>query len=62
MRELLNRLRALMQTPGRQDRTVRLGEGSSRDWLPPVLGPSEWSDGLVQAMAESGGAWYFDRR
>jgi hypothetical protein len=32
------------------------------DQLPPVLGPSDWSDGLLQMMAESSAAWYFDRR
>ena len=32
--------------------------GGAVDWLPPVLGPSEWSLGL---MADIGVRWYFDR-
>jgi hypothetical protein len=30
--------------------------------LPPVLGPSEWSHGVLVTMADSSTAWYFDRR
>ncbi len=37
------------------------GGVSYRDWLPPVLAPSGWSDSLLQAMADSSAAWYFDR-
>jgi hypothetical protein len=61
MLELLKKLRALLPMPRQDDRTPRLGENTSRDYLPPVLGPSDWSDGLVRAMADSGAAWYFDR-
>lgn len=32
------------------------------DWLPPVLGPADWSNGLIVGMADSSNAWYFDRR
>jgi hypothetical protein len=42
--------------------TMRFGGNSGRDALPPVLGPSDWSHGLLQSMADSGSAWYFDRR
>jgi len=28
------------------------------DWLPPVLGPNNWSIGM---MADRSAAWYFDR-
>jgi hypothetical protein len=41
--------------------TIRFGHGG-RDELPPVLGPSEWSHGLLAGMADSSTAWYFDRR
>ena len=42
--------------------TMRFGAHSSREGLPPVLGPHDWSHGLLQSMADSGTAWYFDRR
>ena len=32
--------------------------GGTVDWLPPVLGPADWSLGL---MADIGAGWYFDR-
>lgn len=32
--------------------------GGTVDWLPPVLGPGEWSLGL---MSDLNVAWYFDR-
>jgi hypothetical protein len=41
--------------------TIRLSGASSKDWLPPVLGPSDWSQGLLEGMADSSTAWYFDR-
>ena len=40
---------------------IRFGN-AGRDELPPVLGPGEWSHGLLAGMADSGTAWYFDRR
>ena len=42
--------------------TMRVGANSGRDGLPPVVGPSEWSYGLLERMADSSTAWYFDRR
>lgn len=42
--------------------TMHFGGSSGRDGLPPVLGPSEWSHGLLAGMADSSTAWYFDRR
>lgn len=62
MQELLRRARGLIEKLQRREPTVRLGGDSSRDWLPPVLGPSDWSYGLMQTMADSSSAWYFDRR
>ena len=43
------------------DPASRSGGVSGRDWLPPVLAPSDWSNSLLQAMADSDAAWYFDR-
>jgi hypothetical protein len=61
MQELLRRARGLIRKLQQQP-TVRFVGSSSRDWLPPVLGPSDWSYGLVQTMADSSTGWYFDRR
>lgn len=32
--------------------------GPAADWLPPVLGPNDWSVGV---MADHSANWYFDR-
>ena len=34
----------------------------SQDWLPPMLGSSDWSHGIMESMADRSTAWYFDRR
>jgi hypothetical protein len=39
----------------------RRPSGSELDWLPPVLGPADWSSGLLASMADKSAAWYFDR-
>jgi hypothetical protein len=36
----------------------RAPQDSSADWLPPMLGPGDWSIGM---MADRGTGWYFDR-
>lgn len=36
----------------------RRAPGPAADWLPPVLGPADWSSGL---MADRSAGWYFDR-
>lgn len=36
----------------------RAGPGRAADWLPPVLGPGDWSAGIV---ADRSANWYFDR-
>jgi hypothetical protein len=36
----------------------RVSGGSATDWLPPVLGPHDWSVGMV---SERSAGWYFDR-
>jgi hypothetical protein len=41
---------------------MRFGGSSAGDWLPPSLGPSDWSHGMMESLADRGAAWYFDRR
>ena len=41
---------------------MRFGGNSSRDWLPPSLGPGDWTHGMMEGMADRSAAWYFDRR
>jgi len=36
----------------------RVSPGPAADWLPPVLGPGDWSIGV---MADRGAGWYFER-
>ena len=36
-------------------------KGPELDWLPPVLGPADWSSGELASMADRSAAWYFDR-
>jgi hypothetical protein len=36
----------------------RLSHGRSTDWLPPVLGPEDWSIGM---MSDRSASWYLDR-
>ncbi len=62
MQGLLSGVRKLIGNLLGREPTLRLGEDSSKDWLPPVLGPADWSQGLMASMADSSGAWYFDRR
>ena len=42
--------------PRRSER--RVSSGRSTDWLPPVLGPEDYSIGM---MADRSASWYFDR-
>lgn len=62
MQGLLSRVHQLIGNFLRREPTLRLGEDSSKDWLPPVFGPADWSQGLIASMADGGAAWYFDRR
>lgn len=62
MQGWLRKVGALVGNSLSREPTIRFGGNSGRDDLPPVLGPSDWSDGLVAGMADSGSAWYFDRR
>jgi hypothetical protein len=60
MREMSMQLRRLLGWIRATEPEESLGR--STDWLPPVLGPSEWSCGLMQSMADSSAAWHFDRQ
>lgn len=60
MWELQHKVRTLvsgMLAHRRSDRRVIASSGT--DWLPPVLGPDDWSIGM---MADRSAGWYFDRR
>jgi hypothetical protein len=46
----------------RRQPVMRFGGDRDVDWLPPVLGPADWSSGLLASMADKDSAWYFDRR
>ena len=48
-------------TVWRRHPVMRFG-GRDVDWLLPVLGPEDWSSGLLASMADKDSAWYFDRR
>jgi hypothetical protein len=41
---------------GRSER--RVPASPATDWLPPVLGPGDWSVGM---LADRSVGWYFDR-
>jgi len=59
MWEMPGKLRSLMNSMLADRRTGRrLPASPSADWLPPVLGPGDWSIGV---MADHGAGWYFDR-
>jgi hypothetical protein len=59
MWEIPGRLRSLMNALLADRRTGRrVSAGPAADWLPPVLGPGDWSIGI---MADRGAGWYFER-
>jgi hypothetical protein len=62
MENLLRTVRALARRFEPEEPSIRPGKSTYLDQLPPVLGPSDWSNSLLQMMAESSAAWYFDRR
>lgn len=51
-------VRRLRATPSERQ-TAPVAGARSSDWLPPVLGPEDWSIGL---LADRSAGWYFDRR
>ncbi|WP_162917334.1 hypothetical protein [Dongia deserti] len=51
IRTLISRQRRHTEQPASDSRAT--------DWLPPVLGPEDWSIGL---MCDRSAGWYLDRR
>jgi hypothetical protein len=62
MQGWLGKVGKLIRNSLSREPTIAFGGNSSNEGLPPVLGPSDWSFGLTASMADSGTAWYFDRR
>ena len=59
MWELRHKVRTLVSSMLRARRSARRATpGGSTDWLPPVLGPEDWS---IAMMADRSSSWYFDR-
>ena len=59
MQKLFRSIRTLMGTLlVRRSAAIDSSSNSVLDWLPPVLGPGDWSIGL---MADRSATWYFDR-
>jgi hypothetical protein len=46
----------------RQSESEQRFEGADTDWLPPVLGPTDCSNGYFIAMADREAGWYLERR
>jgi len=62
MQEFLRRIYALVGYRRSAEPAFASGKGAGMDWLPPILGPDDWSSGLLAAMADGSSAWYFERR
>jgi hypothetical protein len=62
MENLLRAVRALSRRYRPEEPSIPPRANSGVDQLPPVLGPSDWPNGLLLMMAESNAAWYSDRR
>lgn len=59
MWEFRHKVRTLFSSIlARQQSGRRTGPGRASDWLPPVLGPNDWSVGI---MADRSATWYFER-
>jgi len=59
MWELRHKARILVSSMLASRRSVRRPDaGGSTDWLPPVIGPEDWS---IAMMADRSSSWYFDR-
>lgn len=59
MWELRHKVRTLISSMLQARRPARRATaGGSTDWLPPVLGPEDWS---IAMMADRSSSWYFDR-
>jgi hypothetical protein len=60
MRQMIRNLIALCSSFGRRAPALAFG-GRNHDWLPPVLGPTDWSSAAMAGMADSSARWYFER-
>ena len=60
MNRIMSNVARLMRALLRRGPTMKFGMNSAGDWLPPVLGPGDWS--VMASMADRDAAWYFDRR
>jgi hypothetical protein len=59
MWELRHKARTLISSLLTSRRPARRASTSgSTDWLPPVIGPEDWS---IAMMADRSSSWYFDR-
>jgi hypothetical protein len=60
MRDLLRSIGALfLRQPAGRGTGQPNPASRATDWLPPVLGPEDWSIGL---MCDRSAGWYLDRR
>jgi hypothetical protein len=60
MRHLQHKIRHLLSTLlARHHSGPAASPTRATDWLPPVLGPEDWSIGL---MCDRSAGWYLDRR
>lgn len=60
MQQMLRMMVTLFSSLGRRAPALPFG-GQGPDWLPPVLGPGDWSNATLASMADSSARWYFDR-
>jgi hypothetical protein len=58
----LRKVGTLIRNSLSREAKIPPGRNSGLECLPPVVGPSEWSHGLLVMMADGGAGWYFDRR
>jgi hypothetical protein len=58
MQKVFRAIRTLMGTLLARRPAAVSGRDKALDWLPPVLGPDDWSLGL---LADRSASWYFDR-
>lgn len=61
MQELLESIDQWVMSLMRRQPAKRPRRLSNLDWLPPVLGPSEWSSGMMASLADKSADWYYDR-
>jgi hypothetical protein len=62
MRGITGKFGCWMTALLRREPARKFGGGYDSDWLPPVLGPGDWSSAVMASMADRDAAWYFDRR